>query len=317
MDKDVNNPVILVDGSFYLYRSYYALPYLINTKGEPTGAMYGVLNVLKKLLTIYRKSLVIVVFDAKGKTFRNKLFNEYKSHRSLMPSDLINQIEPLNNVIKAIGLPTLTINNVEADDVIGTLALTYARDGRKVLISTGDKDLTQLVSPKIALIDIKSNTIFGPKEIQSKFGLPPELFVDYLALTGDSSDNIPGVPGIGKKTAKTLLIKIGKLERLYQQLNVISKLKFHGAKFIADKLKKHREVAFLSYQLATIKTNISLDLFYKQLTMKLPDIRVLTLLFQHYEFKNYLDDLEKRKEWLNSRKHFQLLSIRRAVINHI
>ncbi|CAK8740201.1 DNA polymerase I [Sodalis praecaptivus] len=171
--------------------------------------MYGVLNMLKSLLVQYRPSHVAVVFDAKGKTFRDELFEHYKSHRPPMPDDLRSQIAPLHEMVKAMGLPLLAISGVEADDVIGTLALAAARDGRDVLISTGDKDMAQLVSPKITLINTMSNTILGPQEVQLKFGVPPELIIDYLALMGDSSDNIPGVPGVGEKTAQALLQGLG------------------------------------------------------------------------------------------------------------
>ncbi|CUX95866.1 DNA polymerase I [Candidatus Gullanella endobia] len=302
MVKIVENPIILVDGSFYLYRAYHAFPSLINSAGETTGAIYGVLNMLKSLLVQYQPSHVAVVFDAKGKTFRNRLFKDYKSNRSPMPDDLQNQITPLHDMIKAMGLPLVVVGDVEADDVIGTLALSAARNGHDVLISTGDKDMAQLVSSKITLTNAISNTIFGPEEIKIKFGVPPELIIDYLSLVGDNSDNIPGVPGIGEKTALALLQGLGGLEVLYNQLDIISTLNFRGAKTIAIKLEKYREVAFLSYQLATIKTDVLLDLTYDKLRVKKYESEGLMLLFQRYEFKRWLSDLKVGK-WLQEYKN--------------
>ncbi|WP_406701622.1 DNA polymerase I [Sodalis sp.] len=301
MVQIAENPLILVDGSSYLYRAYHAFPPLTNSGGEATGAMYGVLNMLKSLLVQYRPSHVAVVFDAKGKTFRDELFEHYKSHRPPMPDALRGQIAPLREMVKAMGLPLLAISGVEADDVIGTLALAAARDGRDVLISTGDKDMAQLVSSKITLINTMSSTILGPQEVQLKFGVPPKLITDYLALMGDSSDNIPGVPGVGAKIAQALLQRVGGLETLYQQLDSISTLSFRGAKTMAAKLEQHREMAFLSYQLATIKTDVALDLPYDQLTVKEPETEALMLLFQRYEFKHWLSDLETGKR-LQGRK---------------
>ncbi len=192
------NPLILVDGSSYLYRAYHAFPPLTNSAGEPTGAMYGVLNMLRSLILQYQPTHAVVVFDAKGKTFRDELFEHYKSHRPPMPDDLRAQIEPLHKMVKAMGLPLMAVPGVEADDVIGTLAREAERAGRPVLISTGDKDMAQLVTPGITLINTMTNTILGPDEVVTKYGVPPELIIDFLALMGDSSDNIPGVPGVGE-----------------------------------------------------------------------------------------------------------------------
>jgi DNA polymerase-1 len=185
------NPLILVDGSSYLYRAYHAFPPLTNSAGEPTGAMYGVLNMLRSLILQYQPTHAAVVFDAKGKTFRDELFEHYKSHRPPMPDDLRAQIEPLHEMVKAMGLPLLAVSGVEADDVIGTLAREAEKAGRPVLISTGDKDMAQLVTPGITLINTMTNTVLGPEEVVTKYGVPPELIIDFLALMGDSSDNIP------------------------------------------------------------------------------------------------------------------------------
>lgn len=193
------NPLILVDGSSYLYRAYHAFPPLTNSAGEPTGAMYGVLNMLRSLILQYQPTHAAVVFDAKGKTFRDELFEHYKSHRPPMPDDLRAQIEPLHAMVKAMGLPLLAVSGVEADDVIGTLAREAEKVGRPVLISTGDKDMAQLVTQNITLINTMTNMILGPDEVVNKYGVPPELIIDFTALMGDSSDNIPGVLAWVKK----------------------------------------------------------------------------------------------------------------------
>ncbi|WP_420067267.1 DNA polymerase I [Serratia ureilytica] len=301
MAQIAENPLILVDGSSYLYRAYHAFPPLTNSAGEPTGAMYGVLNMLRSLLLQYQPSHVAVVFDAKGKTFRDDLFAEYKSHRPPMPDDLRAQIEPLHNMVKAMGLPLLVTPGVEADDVIGTLALEAEKAGHAVLISTGDKDMAQLVTPNVTLINTMNNTILGPQEVCDKYGIPPELIIDFLALMGDSSDNIPGVPGVGEKTAQALLQGIGGLDALYGNLDNITTLSFRGAKTMAAKLEQNKEVAYLSYKLATIKTDVELDLTCADLTVSAPDVDTLQQLFKQYEFKRWLADVEAGV-WLENKK---------------
>ncbi|MET5230511.1 DNA polymerase I [Serratia marcescens] len=301
MAQIAENPLILVDGSSYLYRAYHAFPPLTNSAGEPTGAMYGVLNMLRSLLLQYQPSHVAVVFDAKGKTFRDDLFAEYKSHRPPMPDDLRAQIEPLHNMVKAMGLPLLVTPGVEADDVIGTLALEAEKAGHAVLISTGDKDMAQLVTPNVTLINTMNNTILGPQEVCDKYGIPPELIIDFLALMGDSSDNIPGVPGVGEKTAQALLQGIGGLDALYGNLENITTLSFRGAKTMAAKLEQNKEVAYLSYKLATIKTDVELDLTCADLTVSAPDVDTLQQLFKQYEFKRWLADVEAGV-WLENKK---------------
>ncbi|MGR4051848.1 DNA polymerase I [Kosakonia cowanii] len=294
------NPLILVDGSSYLYRAYHAFPPLTNSVGEPTGAMYGVLNMLRSLLLQYQPTHVAVVFDAKGKTFRDELFEHYKSHRPPMPDDLRAQIEPLHAMVKAMGLPLLAVSGVEADDVIGTLACEADKKGRPVLISTGDKDMAQLVTPNVTLINTMSNTILGPEEVVTKYGVPPELIIDFLALMGDSSDNIPGVPGVGEKTAQALLQGLGGLDSLYAAPEKIAELSFRGAKTMAAKLEQNKEVAYLSYQLATIKTDVPLELTSEQLEVQQPAIEELVELFKRYEFKRWTADVEAGK-WLQAR----------------
>ena len=301
MAQIAENPLILVDGSSYLYRAYHAFPPLTNSAGEPTGAMYGVLNMLKSLLMQYQPSHVAVVFDAKGKTFRDELFENYKSHRPPMPDDLRAQIAPLHEMVKAMGLPLLAVSGVEADDVIGTLALEAEKQGRAVLISTGDKDMAQLVTPGITLINTMTNTVLGPEEVEQKYGVPPSLIIDFLAMMGDSSDNIPGVPGVGEKTAQALLQGLGGMQSIYDNLDKVAGLSFRGAKTMAAKLEQNRDVAFLSYQLATIKTDVELELACEQLTVNEPDVEALQTLFSRYEFKRWLADLQEGK-WLQGKK---------------
>ncbi|MDE8753575.1 DNA polymerase I [Pectobacterium polaris] len=304
MAQIAENPLILVDGSSYLYRAYHAFPPLTNSAGEATGAMYGVLNMLRSLLLQYQPSHVAVVFDAKGKTFRDELFENYKAHRPPMPEDLREQIEPLHQMVKAMGLPLLAVSGVEADDVIGTLAVQAEKVGKPVLISTGDKDMAQLVTPSVTLINTMNNSILGPQEVCDKYGIPPELIIDFLALMGDASDNIPGVPGVGEKTAQALLQGLGGLDSLYANLDKIAGLSFRGAKTMAPKLEQHKEVAYLSYQLATIKTDVELELSCDQLTVNELDVDELHRLFSRYEFKRWLSDIESGT-WMQGKKSSQ------------
>ncbi|MGL4211949.1 MAG: DNA polymerase I [Morganella morganii] len=292
MAQIADNPLILVDGSSYLYRAYHAFPPLTNSAGQPTGAMYGVLNMLRSLIMQYEPSHVAVVFDAKGKTFRDELFEAYKSHRPPMPDDLREQIVPLHDMVVAMGMPLLSVSGVEADDVIGTLAKQAAAEGRAVLISTGDKDMAQLVTPDITLINTMNNTILGPEEVETKYGVPPSLIIDYLALMGDSSDNIPGVPGVGEKTAQALLQGLGSLDNIYADLDKIAGLSFRGAKTLAPKMETNKEMAYLSYTLATIKTDVELDCTWDSLALTEPDLDKLHALFTQYEFKRWISDLE-------------------------
>ncbi|ASV57598.1 DNA polymerase I [Lelliottia jeotgali] len=262
--------------------------------------MYGVLNMLRSLILQYQPSHAAVVFDAKGKTFRDELFEDYKSHRPPMPDDLRAQIEPLHTMVKAMGLPLLAVSGVEADDVIGTLAREAEKLGRPVLISTGDKDMAQLVTPGITLINTMTNTILGPEEVVTKYGVPPELIIDFLALMGDSSDNIPGVPGVGEKTAQALLQGLGGLDTLYAESDKIAGLTFRGAKTMAAKLEQNKDVAYLSYKLATIKTDVELELTCEQLEVQQPVAEELLGLFKQYEFKRWITDVEAGK-WMQAK----------------
>mgnify|MGYP000720882804 FL=1 len=285
------NPLVLVDGSSYLYRAFHAFPPLTNSAGEPTGAMYGVLNMLKSLISQVQPSHIAVVFDAKGKTFRDEMFEQYKSHRPPMPDDLRKQIQPLHDIIRALGIPLLVIEGVEADDVIGTLAVAASKANQKVLISTGDKDMAQLVDDNIMLINTMNNTLLDRDAVIEKYGIPPELIIDYLALMGDSADNIPGVAGVGEKTALGLLQGIGSMAKIYANLDKVAELPIRGAKKLGDKLLAEKEMADLSYRLATIKTDVDLDITPEQLTLGASNNDQLTEYFGRYEFKRWLNEV--------------------------
>ena len=285
------NPLVLVDGSSYLYRAFHAFPPLTNSAGEPTGAMYGVLNMLKSLISQVQPSHLAVVFDAKGKTFRDEMFEQYKSHRPPMPDDLRKQIQPLHDIIRALGIPLLVIEGVEADDVIGTLAVAASKANQKVLISTGDKDMAQLVDDNIMLINTMNNPLLDRDAVIEKYGIPPELIIDYLALMGDSADNIPGVAGVGEKTALDLLQGIGSMAEIYANLDKVAELPIRGAKKLGDKLLAEKEMADLSYRLATIKTDVALDITPEQLTLGASNNDQLTEYFGRYEFKRWLNEV--------------------------
>jgi len=285
------NPLVLVDGSSYLYRAFHAFPPLTNSAGEPTGAMYGVLNMLKSLISQVQPSHIAVVFDAKGKTFRDEMFEQYKSHRPPMPDDLRKQIQPLHDIIRALGIPLLVIEGVEADDVIGTLAVAASKANQKVLISTGDKDMAQLVDDNIMLINTMNNTLLDRDAVIEKYGIPPELIIDYLALMGDSADNIPGVAGVGEKTALGLLQGIGSMAEIYANLDKVAELSIRGAKKLGNKLLAEKEMADLSYRLATIKTDVALDITPEQLTLGASNNDQLTEYFGRYEFKRWLNEV--------------------------
>nr|WP_289125243.1 DNA polymerase I [uncultured Halomonas sp.] len=285
-------PIVLVDGSSYLYRAFHALPPLTTSNGQPTGAVKGVLNMLKRLMKDYPDSPMAVVFDAPGKTFRDELYSDYKAHRPPMPDDLRSQIEPLHACVKALGLPLLCIEGVEADDVIGTLAHQATQAGRDAVISTGDKDMAQLVNGHITLVNTMKEETLDEAGVEEKFGLPPALIIDFLALMGDKVDNIPGVPGVGEKTAIGLLQGMGGgLDTIYGDLERVTTLGFRGAKTLPKKLEEHREQAFLSYQLATIKTDCDLPVGLDDLDIAHPDREALVELYKQMEFKQWLAEL--------------------------
>ncbi|MBW3141377.1 DNA polymerase I [Ferrimonas balearica] len=291
MSHSAQAPLILVDGSSYLYRAYHAPPHLTNSRGEPTGAVYGVVNMLRSLLKQYGPSHMAVVFDAKGKTFRDEIYAEYKAHRPPMPDDLRCQIEPLHAIIRALGLPLICISGVEADDVIGTLAQQAEAEGHDVLISTGDKDMAQLVTDKITLINTMTDTVMDVEGVHNKFGVGPELIIDLLAMMGDKVDNIPGLPGVGEKTALAMLQGIGSLEAIYQDVDAVAALGFRGAKTMPKKLAEHKEAAFLSYTLATIKTDVELDQKPSELLIGEADRDALAKLYGDLEFRRWLNEV--------------------------
>tara|TARA_B100000700_G_scaffold81744_1_gene91958 strand:- start:4130 stop:6928 length:2799 start_codon:yes stop_codon:yes gene_type:complete len=290
-------PIVLVDGSSYLYRAFHALPPLTTSKGQPTGAVKGVINMLKSLIKQYPDSPMAVVFDAKGKTFRDEMFEQYKAQRPPMPDDLRSQVQPLHDCVKALGLPLLCVEGVEADDVIGTLARHATEAGRDAVISTGDKDMAQLVNGHITLVNTMKGETLDVEGVKDKFGLPPELIIDFLALMGDKVDNIPGVPGVGEKTALGLLQGMqGGLDTIYGDLERIKTLSFRGAKTLGKKLDAHRDEAFLSYKLATIKTDCELPVGLDDLDIAHPDREALTELYREMEFKAWLSDLLEGKD---------------------
>ena len=287
------NPIILIDGSYYLYRAFFALRLrsLTNSKGEPTGAIYGVTNMIRSLLKQYQPTHIAVVFDAKGGSFRKTLYPDYKATRDAMPEDLRVQVEPIHTILKAMGLPLLCIDNVEADDVIGTLAKQAEVEGLSVLISTGDKDMAQLVSDKVTLINTMDNVILDPHGVEQKYGVPPSKIIDYLALMGDSSDNIPGVPGVGEKIACSLLTEFNSIDDIYNNIDNVATLAIRGAKSIQKKLIENEKDARLSYLLATIKTDVALNFSNEQLKPEPANIEKLKQIFEYHGFNRWLTEL--------------------------
>ncbi|MFW7524772.1 DNA polymerase I [Vibrio ostreicida] len=291
MARIPDNPLILIDGSSYLYRAFHAYPETMSNGDIQTNAVYGVVNMLRSMMRQFSSDRIAVVFDAKGKTFRDDMFPEYKANRPSMPDELRCQIEPLHNVIRAMGLPLICISGVEADDVIGTLANQASQAGMPVLISTGDKDMAQLVDDHVTLINTMTNVVMDREGVIDKFGVPPELIIDYLALMGDKVDNIPGVPGVGEKTATALLQGIGSLETIYNNLDDIAPLGFRGSKTMAKKLADNKDNAQLSYQLATIKLDVELEQSPDSLLKAEPNTDELIQLYGQLVFKSWLNEL--------------------------
>lgn len=291
MARIPENPLILIDGSSYLYRAFHAYPGTMSNGDIPTNAVYGVVNMLRSMMRQFASDRMAVIFDAKGKTFRDDMYPEYKANRPPMPDDLRCQIEPLHNVIRAMGLPLISIPGVEADDVIGTLASQASAMGMPVLISTGDKDMAQLVDDNVTLINTMTNVVMDREGVIEKFGIPPELIIDYLALMGDKVDNIPGVPGVGDKTATALLQGIGSIEKLYQNLDDIAALGFRGSKTMAKKLIDNKDNAEMSYELATIKLDVELEETPESLVKAQPNIDELIKLYGQLVFKSWLNEL--------------------------
>jgi DNA polymerase I len=279
-----NYPLVLIDGSSYLFRAFHALPKLMSTKGAHTGAIRGVISMIRKLMADYPKSHIAVVFDAKGKSFRNTLYPAYKENRAAMPDELREQIVPIQTIIRKMGLPLLIVDGVEADDVIGTLAEAATRQEMPVLISTGDKDMAQLVNRHITLVNTMTDTVLDPAGVEEKFGIRPDQIIDYLALVGDASDNIPGVPSCGPKTAVKWLKTHGNVEGIIAHADEIQ-----GK--VGENLRNSLETLRLSYQLATIKLDVPLDITPKALVLMPPDVEALRQLFTEYEFKQWVEEL--------------------------
>src|ERR1700681_758987 len=281
--------LILVDGSSYLYRAFHALPPLSNSKGEPTGAVLGVLNMLNKMIKEESPERNAVVFDAPGRTFRDDLFDQYKAHRVPMPDDLRAQVQPLLDVVVAMGLPLLRVSGVEADDVIGTLAKQGAASGYEVLISTGDKDMAQLVGPGVGLVNTMSNTRFDRDAVKAKFDVFPEQIVDYLALVGDSSDNIPGVTGVGPKIAAKWLSQYQTLDSL-----IVNAASITGK--VGENLRGELPMLELSRKLATIDASVPLTLNAEELSAGRPDVPRLRELYTRLELRLLLRSLDASPE---------------------
>ncbi|HHH13916.1 MAG TPA: DNA polymerase I [Thiolapillus brandeum] len=277
--------LVLVDGSSYLFRAFHALPPLTNSRGEPTGAVVGVVNMLRKLVKEYQPKYMAVVFDAPGKTFRDELYEAYKANRPPAPEELKAQVPLLHEIVQAMGLPLLMVEGVEADDVIGTLATRAAEKGMKVLVSTGDKDMAQLVNGNITLIDTMTDRVLDPEGVEGKFGVKPEQIIDYLALTGDSSDNIPGVPKCGPKTAAKWLNQYGSLDELMRHADEVK-----GK--IGENLRASLEQLPLSRQLTTIRTDLELEVEPEELKPREPDTGKLRELFKQMEARRLLESLE-------------------------
>jgi DNA polymerase-1 len=283
--KSTDKLLVLIDGSSYLYRAFHAMPPLTNANGQATGAVYGVINMLRTLIDEYRPDYIAVVFDAKGKTFRDEMFDQYKANRPPMPDELRTQIEPLHAIVRAMGLPCIVEDGVEADDVIGTLAQQAAASGIRSVISTGDKDMAQLVNDHISLINTMNNKKLDRAGVIEKFGLPPEQIIDYLALIGDTSDNIPGIPGVGPKTAVKWFNQYGSLDEIINQADTIK-----GK--IGEKFRANMAQLPLSRELTTIKLDVPLSETPETLQPQPADNEALRELFQQLEFKRWLDELE-------------------------
>ena len=287
-------PLILVDGSSYLYRAFHAMfkADLRNSRGEPTGAIRTVISMLRRLQKDYPSSVIVVVFDAKGKTFRDEIYADYKSSRPPMPDDLRSQVEPIHDIIRAMGLPLLMVDGVEADDVIGTLARQATEQSADVIISTGDKDMAQLVNAHVTLVNTMTETQLDIDGVMEKFGIPPALIIDLLALVGDKVDDIPGVPGVGEKTALALLQNLGGLDSIYRDLESVRTLDFRGAKKMPEKLAEHEDIARLSYLLATIKTDVVLEVGLQELAQGSVDNQSLLTWFERFEFGTWVDEVK-------------------------
>ena len=294
------NPLILVDGSSYLYRAYHALPPLMTSKNQPTGAIRGVISMIKKILEDHPKSLLGIIFDAKGKTFRNEMYKDYKANRPPMPDDLVQQIEPIFSIIKALGIKVISVEGVEADDVIGTLANMADRIGHQTVISTGDKDLTQLVNKHIKVVNTMSDELLDEKGVEKKFGVKPNLIIDYLALVGDSSDNIPGVEKVGPKTAVKWLQEHGNLDNIIKNSeNIPGK--------VGENLRNGLDQLKLSKKLVTIKKDVNLKISLDDLKVDKEDKKSLEKIYTELEFKTWLEADSPVKNTIKKEEKYDLI----------
>ena len=279
-----DRPIILVDGSAYLYRAFHAMPPLTNSKGQPTGAIYGVVNMLRRLVTDYQPEYMAVIFDASGKTFRDDIYEEYKANRERMPDDMRAQIKPLYKLVELMGFPLLIVPGVEADDVIGTLSVQATEKGYSTIISTGDKDMAQLVNDKVTLVNTMTNTVMDVDTVKEKFGVPPDQIIDYLALVGDTSDNIPGVPSCGPKTAAKWLAAHGSLQSVMANADSVK-----GK--IGEKLRDSLAFLPMSYELATIRLDVELEQGIEELSLHEPQQEELAEMYTDMEFRTWSKEL--------------------------
>ena len=304
------NPLILVDGSSYLYRAYHALPPLMTSKNQPTGAIRGVISMIKKILEDHPKSLLGIIFDAKGKTFRNEMYKDYKANRPPMPDDLVQQIEPIFSIIKALGIKVISVEGVEADDVIGTLANMADRIGHQTVISTGDKDLTQLVNKHIKVVNTMSDELLDEKGVEKKFGVKPNLIIDYLALVGDSSDNIPGVEKVGPKTAVKWLQEHGNLDNIIKNSeNIPGK--------VGENLRNGLDQLKLSKKLVTIKKDVNLKISLDDLKVNKEDKNSLEKIYTELEFKTWLEADSPVKNTIKKEEKYDLIVDEKSLNNWI
>ena len=304
-ENSTENPLILIDGSSYLYRAYHALPPLMSSKNQPTGAIRGVISMINKILLDHPNSPLGVIFDAKGKTFRHEMYKDYKANRPPMPEDLVVQIEPINQIIEALGIKLLSIKGVEADDVIGTLAKEASEAGLDTVISTGDKDMTQLVNKHIKVVNTMSNELLDEKGVENKFGVKPELIIDYLALVGDTSDNVPGVEKVGPKTAVKWLTEYGSLDEIIKNAEKIS-----GK--VGENLRNGLSQLHISKELVTIKKDVSLEVGVKDLMVGKRNKKLLEELYTELEFKAWLEKEEvpqkEVREELTRKSKYELIT---------
>ncbi|NIG99268.1 MAG: 5'-3' exonuclease [Buchnera aphidicola (Periphyllus acericola)] len=297
MTKLKNKLLIIVDGTNYLYRSYFAFKNFKNKKGKPTGVIYGILIMLKKVFNKYNPDKIIIIFDHKKKTFRKEIYKKYKKNRKKIPQELKKQIKSVIKIIKYIGIPVLKIPKFEADDIICTVATQQIKKIEKILILTNDKDITQVVNKNINILH-HNGKILGIKEVKKKYGVPPKLIKYFLAIVGDRSDNIPGIPGIGIQTAKKILKIFKSLKEIYKNLNKLKLLNIRNSKNLKKIFEKNKKIAFLSYSLSKIKMNIKLKKLNKNFKLKKPNIKKLFQYFKKNDFIK-LKKSFKKSYWFN------------------